>query len=121
MDGMIPVLLASGFIVYGFIQFVVAGIALILALKWNKFEFLPGLVFLFLYSVIEAIDLFFFAITSSVFIDVAQFGFILMSVIFFIIGMHPVYAPKLVSVMRPKNIRDEPARNESVISILKKF
>lgn len=118
---MIPLLLASGFMVYGFIQFVVAGIAVILALKWNKFEFLPGLVFLFLYSGIETIDLFFFAIANSVFIDVAQFGFILLSIIFFIIGMHPVYAPKLVSVMHEDKTRNEPAGNESVMSILKKF
>jgi hypothetical protein len=118
---MIPVLLASGFMVYGFIQSVIAGIALIFALQWNKFEFLPGLVFLFLYAVIEAVDLFFFAITNSVFIDVAQFGFILLSIIFFIIGMHPVYAPKLVSVMHKENIRDGPDRNESVMTLLKKF
>ncbi len=121
MDETIPLLLASGFMVYGFIQFVVAGIAVILALKWNKFEFLPGLVFLFLYSVIEAIDLFFFTIASSVFIDVAQFGFILLSIIFFIVGMHPLYAPKLVSVIHEKNTQNEPAGNESVMSILKKF
>jgi len=43
--------------------------------KWNKHEFLPGLVFLFLYSLLEVIDLFFITIIHDMYFDVAQFGF----------------------------------------------
>ncbi len=39
---MIPILLASGVILYGIIQLIAAFIAVLLAVKWNKFEFLPG-------------------------------------------------------------------------------
>ena len=57
---MIPTLLASGIILYGIIQLIAAIIAVILAVKWKKFEFLPGLSFILLYAIIEVIDLFFF-------------------------------------------------------------
>ena len=66
------------------------------------------------------IDLFFFTIVNGVFLDVAQFGFILLAIVFFIIGMHPTYAPKLVSGMRKQNTEYKP-RDESLISILKKI
>jgi hypothetical protein len=121
VEEMIPLVLASGFILYGLIQLIAAFIAVIFAVKWNRYEFLPGLAFLFLYAIIEVVDLFFFAIVNSIFIDVAQFGFILLAIIFFIIGMHPAYAPKLASVMREEKTDDEKIRNESAISILKKF
>ena len=52
---MIPTLLASGIILYGVIQVIVALIAVALAWKWKKFEFLAGLCFLFLYSFVEII------------------------------------------------------------------
>ena len=71
-------------------------LAVFLAWKWNKNEFLPGLFFLFLYAFVEVIDLFFFTILEGMFIDVAQFGFILLAIIFFIVGMHPAWARKLV-------------------------
>ena len=118
---MIPFLLASGFMLYGLIQLGIAFIAVLLAIKWDKFEFLPGLAFLLLYTVIEAIDLFFFTIENRIFIDVAQFGFILLAIIFFIIGMHPAYAPKMVSTIGKRKNESAPPGNESVISILKKF
>jgi hypothetical protein len=118
---MIPFLLASGFMLYGLIQLIIAFIAVFFAIKWNKYEFLPGLAFLLLYAIIEAIDLYFFAIVNTAFFDVAQFGFILLAIIFFIIGMHPTYAPKLVSVIHEGKTVPEKARNESAISVLKKF
>ncbi len=58
---------------------------------------------------------------NTFFVDVAQFGVILLAIIFFIVGMHPTYSPKLVSVMREGNAEDEHPRDESAISILKKF
>ena len=118
---MIPFLLASGFMLYGLIQLVIAFIAVFFAIKWDKYEFLPGLAFLLLYTIIEAIDLFFFTIENSIFIDVAQFGFVLLAIIFFIIGMHPAYAPKMVSTIGKRKNESASHGNESVISILKKF
>jgi hypothetical protein len=118
---MIPTLLASGIILYGIIQLITALIAVVLAVKWNKYEFLPGLSFLLLYALIEVIDLFFFTIVNSIFIDVAQFGFILIAILFFIVGMHPSWSQKLVVGKMEKNTGQKSPRNESAFSILKKF
>jgi len=118
---MIPTLLASGIILYGFIQLGVAFLAVVLALKWDKHEFLPGLFFLFLYALIEVIDLFFFTVIQGIFIDVAQFGFILLAIIFFIIGMHPSWVQRLAIVRKEHNTVQESAKKESAISIMKKF
>ena len=74
---------------------ITALLAVVLAVKWNKPEFLPGLSFLLLYAIIEVIDLFFITIVNSIFIDVAQFGFILIAILFFIVGMHPSWSQKL--------------------------
>jgi uncharacterized membrane protein len=117
---LIPALLASGIILYGIIQVIVALIAVVLAVKWNKLEFLPGRFFLLLYAIIEVIDLFFFTIVNSIFMDVAQFGFILIAIVFFIFGMHPSWSQKLVSGKKNNN-RPAPSRNESVISLVKKI
>jgi len=118
---MISALFESGIIFYGFFQVIVAFIAVVLAVKWKKYEFLAGLSFLLLYAAVELIDVFIFTILHGVFIDVAQFGFILLAIIFFIIGMHPSWAPKLVSGMRERNTEHKSPRNESLIAILKKF
>jgi hypothetical protein len=117
---MLSMLFESGIIIYNFFQVIIAFTAVILSVKWNKYEFLAGLSFLLIYSIVNIIDVFFFTFVHGVFIDVAQFGFILLAILFFIIGMHPVYAPKLVSGMRGKKIEYKP-RDESLISFLKKF
>jgi hypothetical protein len=118
---MISALLESGIILYGIFQVLVAFIAIVLAVKWTKYEFLAGLSFLFLYAIVEMIDTFFFTIVHMVYLDVAQFGFILLAIIFFIIGMHPSWPPKLASGMRERNIVAKSQRNESLISILRKL
>jgi hypothetical protein len=118
---MIPLLFGSGMLLYGIIQLIVAFMAVILAVKWNKFEFLAGLFFLFLFAIVNVIDMFFFTIMQGVFIDVAQFGFILLAIIFFIIGMHPLWAPRLASGMGKRFPKQKPSRNESIISLLKKL
>ena len=118
---MIPTLLASGIILYGIIQLIAALIAVFLAVKWNKFEFLAGLSFLLLYAIANMIDVFFFAIVHGVFLDVAQFGFILLAIIFFIIGMHPTWAPKLGSGMRQRNTEKKSSNSESLFAIVKKI
>jgi hypothetical protein len=117
---MISALLESGIILYGFLQVLVAFIAVILALKWEKYEFFAGLSFLLIYSIVELIDVYFFTILNGMFIDVAQFGFILLAIIFFIIGMHPTWAPKMVSGLGQRKIEHKSSRNESVLSILRK-
>ncbi len=117
---MIPVLLESGIILYGFVQVLVAFTAVILAIKWKKYEFLAGLSFLLLYSIVAIIDTYFFTILGGVSLDVAQFGFILLAIIFFIIGMHPSGAPRLVSGMKERKPEPKPSRHESVLSILRK-
>jgi len=117
---MISVLLESGILLYGIFQVLVAFSAVILAMKWKKYEFLAGLSFLFLYSVIELIDLFFFTILNEVYFDVAQFGFILLAIIFFIMGMHPSLAPRLVSGMPVRKTEGKQPRSESLISLLRK-
>jgi hypothetical protein len=118
---MIPTLLASGIILYGFIQLIIALIAVFLAVKWNKYEFLVGLSFLLLYAIVNMVDVFLFTIVHGVFLDVAQFGFIVLAIIFFIIGMHPAWAPKLGSGMRQRNTEKKSPDPESLISILKKI
>jgi len=117
---MISPFLESGIMLYGFVQVVVAFIAVILAVKWKKYEFLAGLSFLLLYSIVEIIDTFFFTFLKAVFFDVAQFGFILLAIIFFIIGMHPSWSPRLVPGIRKRNTERKPSNNESVLSILRK-
>jgi hypothetical protein len=117
---MISALFESGIIIYGFFQVIVAFIAVILAVKWKKYEFLAGLSFLLLYAIANMIDVFFFTIVHGVFLDVAQFGFILLAIIFFIFGMHPTWAPKLGSGMRQRNTEKKSSNSESLISILKK-
>jgi hypothetical protein len=118
---MIPALLESGIIIYGLIQVIVAFVAAVLAVKWNKYEFLAGLSFLLVYTIVEMIDVFFFTIAQGVYIDVAQFGFILLAIIFFIIGMHPSWGLKLASGMRERNAKHNSSGDESIISILRKF
>jgi hypothetical protein len=118
---MIPTLLASGIVLYGIIQLIVALLAVFLAVKWNKNEFLPGLFFLLLYAFVEMVDLFFFTILEGMFVDVAQFGFILLAIIFFIVGMHPAWAQKLVLTRKNQNTEQKTSSNESAISILKKI
>ena len=117
---MISILVESGIMLYSFFQVIVAVTAVVLSVKWNKYEFLAGLSFLLIYSIVNTIDVYVFTLVHGVFIDVAQFGLILIAIVFFIIGMHPTYAPKLVSGMRKQDNEYSP-RDESLMSILKKF
>jgi hypothetical protein len=118
---MIPTLLASGIILYGIIQLIGALIAVFLAVKWNKYEFLVGLSFLLLYAIANMIDVFLFTIVHGVYLDVAQFGFILLAIIFFIVGMHPTWAPKLGLGIKQRNTEKKSSNSESLISIVKKI
>jgi hypothetical protein len=118
---MISGLLESGIIFYEVIQVLVAFSAIVLAVKWKKYEFLAGISFLFLYTIVEMIDAFFFTIVHVMYLDVAQFGFILLAIIFFIIGMHHTWSPSLGAGMRERNTVPKSPRNESLISILRRL
>jgi hypothetical protein len=89
--------------------------------KWNKYEFLAGLSFLLIYSIVYLVDTFVFTIVYGVFLDVAQFGFILLAIVFFIVGMHPAWAPRLTTGLRKQSSQHKSPHHESIISILKKF
>jgi hypothetical protein len=118
---MISALVQMGLFIYGFFQVIIAFTAVVLSVKWNKYEFLAGLSFLLIYAIVNLVDTFIFTTVYGIFFDVAQFGFILLALVFFIIGMHPTYAPKMVSGMKERNIEQKPSRDESLISVLKKL
>ena len=120
-DEMVSALAGSGMILYGIIQVIVALIAVILALKWKKFDFLVGLFFLLLYAIIEVIDVFFFTIEQGMYIDFAQYGFILLAIIFFIIGMHASWAARLVPGVKGHSPENKSSGNESAFSLMKKI
>ncbi len=117
---MFSTLVETGIILYNFFQVLVAFAAVVLSVKWHKYEFFPGLSFLFIYAIVNTIDAFVFTYLHGMFLDVAQFGLILIAIVFFIVGMHPRYAPKLVSGLEKRSKENVP-RDESLISILKKF
>ncbi len=82
-----PVIFDAGIFLYEIIKIVVACIAVVLAILWKRNEFLAGLIFLFLYTILDAVNIFFSTLLQSSFIDASQFGFILLALISFIIGM----------------------------------
>jgi hypothetical protein len=114
-------LAGPGMILYGIIQGIVAFIAVVLALIWKKFDFLAGLFFLFLYTIIELVDVFIFTIERGVFIDIAQYGFILLAIIFFIIGMHPSWAARFAPGVKEHSPKDTSSTRESAFSLIKKI
>jgi hypothetical protein len=114
-------LVESGIMLYELVQVLVAFIAIILAVKWKKYEFLPGLSFLGLYTIVETIDAFLFTVVHVVFLDIAQFGFILLAIIFLIIGMHPSWSPRQVLGLGERNTEHKSSRTDSLISILRKL
>lgn len=118
---MASTLVESAIMFYEFVQVVVAFLAIGLAVKWKKYEFLAGLGFLALYAIVEMIDVFLFMIVQVVYLDIAQFGFVLLAIIFFIVGMHPSWSLKLGAVVKEQNTVPKSPRDESLISILKKL
>ena len=118
---MTPTLVESGIMLYELVQVIVAFTAIVLALKWKKYEFLAGLGFLFVYAIVEIIDVFLFTLERAVYLDVAQFGFILLSIIFFIIGMHPSWSPRLVPGTRKQTTEPGSPRPESILSTLRRL
>ena len=118
---MASTLVESGIMLYEFVQLLVAFAAIVLAVKWKKYEFLPGLSFIGLYTIIETIDVFLFTIAHIVYLDIAQFGFILLAIIFFIFGMHPSWSRGLETDTRERNTEPAHSRPQSLISILRRL
>jgi hypothetical protein len=118
---MFPALAGWGMILYGILQVLVAFIAVVLALKWKKFEFMAGLFFLLLYAIIEVIDVFLSTMMQNVVVDIAQYGFILLAIIFFIIGMHPSWAERPAPGVRERPAEEKSSRTESAFSAVKKI
>jgi hypothetical protein len=118
---MFPALAGWGMILYGILQVLVAFIAVVLALKWKKFEFLAGLFFLLLYAIIEVIDVFLSTMMQNVVVDIAQYGFILLAIIFFIIGMHPSWFARLAPGAGEHSSDNTSSPSESAFSHMRKI
>lgn len=76
-----------GIFLYEYLKILVACAAVVLAVLWKKNEFLPGLFFLLLYTLFDAMNIFLSTILQKSFLDVSQFGFILLALLSFIVGM----------------------------------
>jgi hypothetical protein len=74
---------------FEYLNVLVAIFAVALAIKWQKMEFVPGLFFLLLYTVMDAIELSLAAIFDVSVINASQFGFVLLALACFILGMRP--------------------------------
>jgi hypothetical protein len=81
-------------ILFEYLNVLVAFIALVLALKWKKTEFFAGLFFLLIYTVLDAIELSLITVFDVSMVNASQFGFILIAIIAFILGMRPASAIK---------------------------
>ena len=82
-----PVAIDVGILLYEYLKIIVACAAVILAIRWKKNEFLAGLFFLLLYTILDAMNVFFSTVLQKSFVDASQFGFIMLALISFIIGM----------------------------------
>ncbi len=115
-----PTLFEWAIISYDLVQVMVAFVAVVLAVRWEKSGFIPGLSMLFLYTVLEATDVWLFA--QGIPLDIAQFGFILLAIVFFIIGMNPAWSHILSG---RKRVVDFPtgrgAGKNSILSELRKL
>ena len=72
-----------------YVNVLVALCALALAVKWQRMDFFPGLFFLLLYTIIDAIELTLAVLFDVTMINASQFGFILLALAGFILGMRP--------------------------------
>ncbi len=82
-------------ILFEFLNVLVAFGAIVLAVQWKKNEYFAGLFFLLLYTIINALELSLSAVFHVSLINAAQFGFILLALIGFIVGMRPVQVIRL--------------------------
>lgn len=74
-------------VLFEYLNVLVAFCAIVLAVQWKKNEFFFGLIFLLLYTIIDAVELTLAALFDVSMINASQFGFILLALIGFILGM----------------------------------
>jgi hypothetical protein len=86
MTEMIPSL---PLVLFEYLNMLVALFAIGLAIKWQKMEFVAGLFFLLLYTLIDAIELSLSAIFEVSLINASQYGFVLLALLAFILSMRP--------------------------------
>lgn len=80
---------ALALMLFEYLNVLVAFAALVLAVQWKKNEFFAGLFFLLLYTIMDAIELSLSALFDVSMINASQFGFVLLALIGFILGMRP--------------------------------
>ena len=78
-----------GVFLFGYIRLLVAFIAVVLAVKWKRNDFLAGLFFLLLWSFLDVVYITLSAVTDQNLLNASQFGFILLALVSFILGMRP--------------------------------
>lgn len=76
-------------VLFEYLNVLVAFCAIVLAVQWKRTEFFFWLFFLLLYTLIDAVELSLAALFDVSMINASQFGFILLSIIGFILGMRP--------------------------------
>ena len=76
-----------GIFLYAFVRLVVASVAVVLAIQWKRNDLIAGLVFLLLYTIFDMINIFYSTMFQKSLLDVSHFGFIILALISFIIGM----------------------------------
>jgi hypothetical protein len=118
---MIPLVFEWEIILYEVIQVIVAFIAVVLAFHWKRSEFLAGLSFLLIYAVLDLVDVLFTSAGQGIYMDTAQFGFVLLSIIFFIIGMHHSWSFETVPSGGKPETKDKSSSGTSVFSVLRKI
>lgn len=78
-----------GVFLFEYIRVMVAFAAVVLAVRWRRNEFLAGLLFLLLWSILDAIDVTLATLMNEQVLNASQFGFILLALVSFILGMQP--------------------------------
>jgi hypothetical protein len=76
-------------LIFETISVIVAFSAVILAIRWKKSEFLAGLFFLLLWTILNAVEITLSTVLDIQLINASQFGFVLLALLSFILGMRP--------------------------------
>lgn len=92
MNAVASLVVDLGVFFFEYCRVIVAFIAVVLAVKWKRNEFLAGLFFLLIWSFLDAVYVTFSIVLDESFINVSQFGFILLALVCFIVGMRPAKA-----------------------------
>ncbi len=118
---MFSIFVETGILLFMTVQAAVALIAVVLAMKWKKTEFVAGLFFLFIYTVLDLVGVVYSMVIPGEYVDVAQFGFILLAIIFFLIGMNPSWAAALGRQDEKERETGKATKDEALFAHLKKL